>query len=282
MDGQSESSSEGHSNDPDVQVSRRKFVKRAATIGAAASAIAWTAPGMTSIALAGDDGKGGDGKGGGTVPVGTSGKGGGGGDTVPVGPGGGGGGKGGKGKGSPVPVGPGGPGTTETTSKGPGSSDTDTSEPDTKKGDKVPVGRHNGGGSGGTGYSGSNNGGGGGSGGTGYTGNNNGGGSGGSSGGGGGSGSGSGSGGGNGGSGGSSGDVSGLAAGSPSTNSGDPNAVATTGTGGALPFTGGNGRDLVLAGAGLVVLGRVLYELRRVGGTPENHTDDPPQAPTPA
>jgi len=234
MDGQSESSSEGHVTDPDVQFSRRKFVKRAATIGAAASAIAWTAPGMTSIALAGDDGKG-DGKGGGTVPVGTGGGGG--------GKGGGGGGKGGggggKGKGSPVPVGPGhGSSTTEDTSTGPGSSDT---EPDTKKGGTVPVGRHNG--QGGNGRNGNGNGG--------------------------------------------NGEVSGLAAGDPSgggSGSGDPSGVsaAQTGSGGSLPFTGGNGRDLVLAGAGMVVLGRVLYELRRVGGAPDRRTDEPPQTPTPA
>jgi hypothetical protein len=215
MDGQSESSSEGQTNDPDAQFSRRKFVKRAATIGAAASAIAWTAPGMTSIALAGDDGKGG--KGGDTVPVGTGGGG---------GKGGGGGGKGGGGKGggkgSPVPVGPGkggGSSTTQDTSTLPGSSDT---VPDTKKGGTVPVGPGTHGGETGS----------------------------------------------------SSGGVSGLAAGDPS-GGGDPNGTGTS-VGGALPFTGGDGRDLVLAGAGLVVLGRVLYELRRVGGAPERRTDEPP------
>jgi hypothetical protein len=250
MDGQSESRSEGSLNDADGQYSRRKFVKRAATIGAAASAIAWTAPGMTSIALAGDDGKGG--KGGDTVPVGTGGGGGKGGGGGGKGGGGKGGGGGGKGKGSPVPVGPGhghGTSTTQDTSTLPGSSDTDTDP----KGSTVPVGK---GGKGcdtsqgvralgndpkcQTGGVASQN---------------------------------------NGNSGSGSGDPSAAGAnGDPS--GGDPSA-AQTGSGGSLPFTGGNGRDLVLAGAGMVVLGRVLYEMRRVGGAPAR-TDEPPQTPTPA
>ena len=73
--------------------------------------------------------------------------------------------------------------------------------------------------------------------------------------------------------------MSGLAAGDPSAagaSNGSGNGSAE-GSGGSLPFTGGNGRDLVFVGAGLVVLGRVLYELRRVGGAPERRGDEPPQ-----
>jgi hypothetical protein len=191
----------------DDNCSRRVFVRRAAQVGVAATALVWTAPGLTSVALAGGKD---DCKDGGTPTTehgkGVSAQGGEGGGKHEC-------------KGSPPP--------TETTKK---------------DHDGGPTTSHDTG----------NSGGGGGGGGNGNGGNGN----------------------GNGGNGnGGNGGVGDAGAGSGSGNnvaSGDP---SSTGSGGSLPFTGGDGRDLALLGVGAVVLGRIVYSLRRVVGGPDGSQD---------